>query len=106
MSVRGGLRAALVAGGISLASSVIDACTTPPTTTGTPPGCANDLDCGAHRYCTDAYLCRTDCIDDVDCLAVGAKAQCNSHGRCVPPVTTIPDAASTDAAPTEGGAGP
>ncbi len=64
-----------------------------------PLGCARDLDCAGHHYCSDAGVCTTDCFVDADCLGPTATAQCNAQGRCI---ETNVDAA---ASPADAGGG-
>lgn len=65
-----------------------------------PRTCERDLDCGAHHYCSDAHVCRTDCFVDADCIGPTKTAQCNAQGRCV---ETDLDAMPADTAPAEVG---
>jgi hypothetical protein len=68
-----------------------------------PSRCALDADCGKGRYCSEAFVCRSDCTIDAHCYGPSTTAQCNAQGRCIEVID--PAASPADAAaPLEGGA--
>lgn len=59
-------------------------CSEPAAPAGEPKSvCSVDADCGSGRYCSEASVCRRDCLIDVHCYGPGTNAQCNAQGRCI-----------------------